>query len=185
MGNPNAKVKLVEYGSLACPHCRHFEETGYAPLVKTYVATGRVSYEFRNILLNAPDIAVSMLARCAGPGKFFPMSQVIFETQPQWFEKVAAMSDAQKAEMDKMSDAQRLVRLGEIAGLPQIAARFGITRERVHQCLVDPKGVDRLVNGTEAAGRAGIDHTPTFLIDGKVTDASTWERLQPELDSAF
>src|SRR5262249_24688328 len=26
MGNPKAKVKLVEYGSLACPHCRHFEE---------------------------------------------------------------------------------------------------------------------------------------------------------------
>ncbi|MEA3079375.1 MAG: hypothetical protein QOF05_783, partial [Sphingomonadales bacterium] len=24
MGNPSAKVKLVEYGSLACPHCRHF-----------------------------------------------------------------------------------------------------------------------------------------------------------------
>ena len=48
MGNPNAKVKLVEYGSLACPHCRHFEETGYKPLVQQYVRTGRVSYEFRN-----------------------------------------------------------------------------------------------------------------------------------------
>ena len=61
MGNPNAKVKLVEYGSLACPHCRHFEQTGYKPLVQTYVRTGRVSYEFRNLLLNAPDLAVSLL----------------------------------------------------------------------------------------------------------------------------
>jgi protein-disulfide isomerase len=66
MGNPNAKVKLVEYGSLACPHCRHFEQTGYKPLVQQYVRTGRVSYEFRNLLLNAPDIAVSLLAHCAG-----------------------------------------------------------------------------------------------------------------------
>ncbi len=24
MGNPNAKVKLVEYGSMTCPHCRRF-----------------------------------------------------------------------------------------------------------------------------------------------------------------
>ncbi len=56
MGNPYAKTALVEYGSLACPHCRHFEETGYKPLVQQYVRTGRVSYEFRNFLLNAPDI---------------------------------------------------------------------------------------------------------------------------------
>ena len=49
MGNPAAPIKLVEYGSLACPHCRHFEETGYKPLLQTYVRTGRVSYEFRNL----------------------------------------------------------------------------------------------------------------------------------------
>ena len=48
MGNPAAHVKVVEYGSLACPHCRHFEETGYRPLVQKYVRTGQVSYEFRN-----------------------------------------------------------------------------------------------------------------------------------------
>src|SRR4051794_34300657 len=45
MGNAAAKVRLVEYGSLACPHCRHFEETGYKPLVDQYVRTGRASYE--------------------------------------------------------------------------------------------------------------------------------------------
>ncbi|MFL6763858.1 MAG: thioredoxin domain-containing protein, partial [Sphingomicrobium sp.] len=50
MGNPAAPVKLVEYGSLACPHCRHFEATGYKPLIQNYVRTGRVSYEFRNFL---------------------------------------------------------------------------------------------------------------------------------------
>src|SRR3954449_3563766 len=117
MGNPNAKVALVEYGSLACPHCRHFEETGYKPLVQQYVRTGRVSYEFRNLLLNAPDIAVSLLAHCAGPAKFFPMAQVVYATQPQWFQKVGAMSDAQKAEIEKMTDQQqRVARLGQIAG---------------------------------------------------------------------
>ena len=28
MGNPNAKVKLVEYGSLTCPHCKAFDDEG-------------------------------------------------------------------------------------------------------------------------------------------------------------
>jgi protein-disulfide isomerase len=184
MGNPNAKVKLVEYGSLACPHCRHFEQTGYKPLVQQYVRTGRVSYEFRNLLLNAPDLSVSLLAHCAGPAKFFPMSEVVYATQPQWFDKVAGMSDAQKAEIDKMSDAQRVVRLGEIAGFPQMAARFGVPPARARQCLTDPKGLERLLNVTKTAEDSGINHTPTFLINGKVTDAATWEELEPQLKKA-
>lgn len=184
MGNPAAPVKLVEYGSLACPHCRHFEETGYKPLVQNYVRKGRVSYEFRNLLLNAPDIAVSLLAHCAGPAKFFPMSEIVYATQPQWFQKVSSLNDAQKSELDKMSDAERVVRLGEIAGFPQIAGRFGVNPARSHQCLSDPKGLERLLNGTKAAEDAGITHTPTFLINGKVSDAATWEELEPELKKA-
>jgi protein-disulfide isomerase len=185
MGNPNAKVKLVEYGSLACPHCRHFEETGFKPLVQQYVRTGEVSYEFRNFLLNAPDIAISMLAHCAGASKFFPMAEVVYDTQPQWFQKVEAMTDAQRAEIEKMSDSQRIVRISEIAGFAQIAARFGIAPARAQQCLGDPKALERLLNVTKSAEDEGINHTPTFLINGKVTDAATWEQLEPELKAAI
>jgi protein-disulfide isomerase len=185
MGNPRAKVKLIEYGSLACPHCRHFEETGYRPLVQEYVRTGRVSYEFRNLLLNTPDISASLLAHCAGPAKFFPMAEVIYATQPQWFGKLAAMSDAQKAEVEAMPIAQRIVRFGEVAGFPQVAARFGVTAARSRQCLSDPKGVQRLLDITKGAGDAGINHTPTFLINGKVAEATTWEDLQPKLRAAL
>lgn len=184
MGNPNAKLRLVEYGSLACPHCRHFEQTGYKPLVQQYVRTGRVSYEFRNILLNGPDLAVSLLAHCAGPKGFFAMSQVVYATQPQWFARVGAVTDAQKTEMEAMTDQQRIARMGEIAGFPQIAARFGVTAPRARQCLADPKGTEKLIRITKAAQDAGITHTPTFLINGKMIDAATWEQLEPQLKAA-
>jgi protein-disulfide isomerase len=184
MGNPNARVKLVEHGSLACPHCRYFEQTGYKPLVQGYVRTGKVSYEFRNLLLNAPDISVSLLTRCAGPARFFPMSQVVFDSQPQWFDKLAAMTDAQKAELGKMANTQKFVRLAEVAGFPQIAARFGVSPARAQQCLTDPKGLERLLGMTKTASDAGINRTPTFLINGKKVDASTWEELEPELKKA-
>lgn len=185
MGNPNARVKLVEYGSLACPHCRHFEETGFKPLVQGYVRTGQVSYEFRNLLLNAPDVAISMLAHCAGAARFFPMAEVVYDTQQQWFEKLSAMTEAQRADLEKMSDSDRIIRLGEIAGFPQIAARFGMTPARAHQCLADPKGLDRLVSSTKAAEDAGVNHTPTFVINGKVSDAASWEQLEPQLKAAL
>src|SRR6476619_3214943 len=37
MGNPNAKVKLIEIGSLSCPHCKLFEDEGSPALIDKYV----------------------------------------------------------------------------------------------------------------------------------------------------
>ena len=181
MGNPAARVKLVEYGSLACPHCRHFEETGYKPLVQNYVRAGRVSYEFRNLLINGPDLSISLLTRCSGPARFFAMSQVVYATQPQWEDRINKMSDADKAAMDKMTDQQRVVRFAELGGMIPLAARFGVTPARARQCLTDSKGVQRLLDMTKAANDAGVDHTPTFFVNGKVSSAATWEQLEPEL----
>jgi len=186
MGNPNAKVKLIEYGSLVCPHCRHFEETGYKPLVQGCVRAGRVSYEFRNLLLNGPDISVSLLTRCAGPAKFFAMSQYVFATQPQWLKKYENISDADQAQLGKMTDQQRVVRFAEMGGIPQIAARFGVTPARARQCLSDGKQLEALLGMTKTALDDGIQSTPTFLINGKVVaDAATWEDLQPKLQAAL
>ena len=181
MGNPGAPIKLVEYGSLACPHCRHFEETGYKPLLQGYVRTGRVSYEFRNLLINGPDMSISLLAHCAGPAKFFPMSEFVYATQEQWQKKIEAMDESS---LDKMTDQQRLIRYAEVGGMAQIAGRFGVTPARAKQCLADPKGLERLINMTKTAMDNGIGHTPTFLINGKVTDASTWEALEPLIKQA-
>jgi len=184
MGNPKARVKLIEYGSLACPHCRHFEQTGYKPLVRGYVRTGKVSYEFRNLLLNSPDLAVSLLAHCAGAAKFFPMSEVVFATQPAWFQKVADLTDDQRAAMVKMTSAERTAAIGQTAGFPQIAARFGVTPLRAKQCYADPKGTERLLAMSKAAIDNGIASTPTFLVNGTKADASTWEELEPLLKKA-
>jgi protein-disulfide isomerase len=185
MGSPAAKVRLIEYGSLACPHCRHFEETGYKPLVQQYVRSGRVSYEFRNLLLNAPDISISLLAHCAGAANFFPMAEAVYAAQPQWLDKVTSIGDAQQAEIDKMSDRQRVVRFAEIGGFPQLAAPFGVTSARARQCLADPKGLQKLLAITKRGSDLGVNHTPTFFINGKVSDAATWEQLEPELKAAL
>lgn len=185
MGNPAAPVKLVEYGSLACPHCRHFEETGYRPLLSGYVRGGKVSYEFRNIVLNGPDIAVSLLTRCAGPGKFFAMAQAVFSTQADWEKRVAAMNSADVAALKDMTDRQVFARYAEVGGMTALAGKFGVTAQRAAQCLADPKGLERLLNITRAANDIGINHTPTFVIDGTVSDAATWEELEPALKAAL
>lgn len=184
MGNPAAAIKLVEYGSLACPHCRHFEQTGFQPLVQKYVRGGRVSFEFRNLLISGPDIAISMLTRCAGPAKFFPMAHYVFTTQPQWEEKLADISSDDQAALEKLSDQQRVVRFAQLGGFGAIAGKFGLTPTQTRACLADPKGLKRLLDMTQQAMANGIQHTPTFLINGKIVEGGTWEKLEPQLRQA-
>ena len=126
-----------------------------------------------------------MLTRCSGPGKFFPMSQYVFETQPDWMKKIEDIGSADKAALDQMTDQQRVIRYAEIAGMAPMAARFGVTPARAKQCLVDPKGLKRLLDMTQAAMSAGVEHTPTFIVNGKMIDAASWEGLEPELKSAL
>ncbi|MBV9528234.1 thioredoxin domain-containing protein [Sphingomonas sp.] len=184
VGNPAAKVRLVEYGSLACPHCRHFEETGYKPLIANYVRTGRVSYEFRNLLISAPDVSATLLTRCAGAAKFFPMAEVVFATQPDWEKRIADLSDADKAAIDAMPNQQQILRLASVTGLVAVAARFGVTPARARQCLIDAKALQHLLDVDKAANDHGVTHTPTFIINGKVSEAATWDDLEPEIKSA-
>ena len=69
MGNPNAKVKLVEFGSLTCPHCAEFEEKGGNALIENYVKKGLVSWEFRNFVRDPVDMTATLLARCGGESR--------------------------------------------------------------------------------------------------------------------
>src|SRR6476469_7602256 len=89
MGNPNAKVKLVEIGSLSCPHCQKFEEEGVPTLVEKYVKPGNVSWEFRPYIIHGPiDMAANLIVRCNGVKSFFPLAEALYKDQPVWMAKV-------------------------------------------------------------------------------------------------
>ena len=113
-------------------------------------------------------------------GQVLPHGQVVFATQPQWQQKIEELSDAQKAEIEKMTDQQRIIRFAEIAGMPpdrgtlrgNPGPRSPVSRRSKglwSDCSTSPR----------RRGTAGFDGTPTFLINGKMTDAATWEHLEP------
>ena len=62
MGNPDAKVKLVEYGSMTCGHCATFSEEGAPKLIEKYVKSGQVSFEFRNFVRDGADMAAALVS---------------------------------------------------------------------------------------------------------------------------
>ncbi|HEX8571206.1 MAG TPA: thioredoxin domain-containing protein [Allosphingosinicella sp.] len=184
MGNPNAKVKLVEYGSLTCGHCAAFARAGMAPLVGTYVRSGKVSYEYRNYILNGLDVAATLVARCGGAARFFPVADKLYSTQAEWMGRVGALTAAQKAQMNALAEDQRLGRVAELAGITRIAAQHGIAPAQARRCLADKAALDRLAKMAEAAQAQGVGGTPTFFFNGANIGTHTWATLEPILREA-
>ena len=184
MGNPKARVGIVEYGSLTCPHCRHFAETAMTPLLDQYVRTGKASYEFRPYLLNKIDLAATLVARCNGPSRFFPIAEQLYATQPTWVGKVADLPDAEMEKLDALPQTTMLRRLADITGLLPIAAAHGIAPARAQVCLKDEKAALALTKIVQAAKRQGVTGTPTFFVNGKQVPAYDWESLKPFLKEA-
>lgn len=184
MGNPAAKVKLVEYGSLTCSHCGHFAAEGTAPL-RALVKTGRVSFEYRNFILNGVDVAASVLSRCGGAGTFFPIVDSMYASQKQWVGAFVALDADKKAAIAKLPMTERLPSLAEAAGLDRIALRAGLPAAKARQCLGDETRLAELDKLNARGVALGVTGTPTFFIDGQKVDAMTWPELEPDIRAAL
>ena len=186
MGNPDAPVKLVEYGARTCPTCGRFGREGTQPLIANHVSTGRVSFEFRDYLVHgAPDLAAAIVGSCGGEAPFFPMLEQMFAIQDQYLQKLQSISPELQARMQNQSPQQTLTTLAETMGLIEFAQQRGVTEQQVRQCLADQKRIDAVVKVTEdATGGGQVTSTPTFLINGERADATTWADLEPQLKAA-
>jgi protein-disulfide isomerase len=181
MGNPKARVKLVEYGSLTCPHCRHFAQDAVKPLVSQYVRAGRVSWEFRPMVLNATDLGATLLARCAGPSRFFPIVEKLYATQPVWTARTEKVTQEQ---LNAIPDKEVGLKMAELAGIIPLAQASGIPPARARACLTDEAAQTRIAAIYQGAIDAGIPGTPYFLINGKQAPVWDWTSLQQELRKA-
>jgi protein-disulfide isomerase len=84
IGNPQAKVAVVEFMSFTCPHCGAFAAEGFPAIRDKYVRTGKVSFEMRSALRDRADLVAATLAQCAGPAHFFAMADALFAAQSDW-----------------------------------------------------------------------------------------------------
>lgn len=183
MGNPDAPIKLVEYGSTTCSHCMEFSELSAAEMRDNFVASGRVSYEFRNFIRDPLDLTITMLNRCGPPEGFFARTEQGFGNLQAMSAKLGAVpQEAQKAAMDAPA-AQRTTAIAQMAGLFDFYAARGIAREQGAACLANTGEASELARRTnEDAQTYTIEGTPTFLINGQKVDVNTWPLVKAELE---
>jgi protein-disulfide isomerase len=184
MGNPNAKLKLIEYGSLTCPHCREFDEKGVPLLISNYVKTGLVSWEFRNYVRDAFDLTASLIARCNGAKSFFPLARAFYKDQDVWVDKIRNTPQDQIEQLQNLPPNRQFVELAKVADFPNWAAARGVPVAKTNQCLADENTVNKLVQMTSDATTQFPDFpgTPTFILNGHMLEkTATWVELEPQL----
>lgn len=181
MGNPKARVAIIEYGSLTCPHCRHFAETAAKPLVTQYVRTGKASYEYRSLVLNGIDLAATLVARCGGPSHFFPIAEQLYATQPTW---IGRMTEDQQSKLQAMPEGEMILNIARITGVVRIAAIHGVPAAKAEACARNEQAAKQLAAMVRAANDRGVIGTPTFFVNGEKVPAYDWATLEPFLKKA-
>ena len=188
MGNPDAKVKLVEFASLTCPHCAEFDQRGVPELVERYVKTGQVGYELRNYVRDPFDIAVSLISRCNGSASFFPLTHALFKDQADWIGRLQTVPQQQIEALTNLGPERQFLEIAKVAGMQQWAAMRGVPTAKSTQCLTDQEAVNRLVqmNSDATSEYPEMPGTPTFVINGKmVENVGTWQLLEPKIQEAL
>jgi protein-disulfide isomerase len=146
LGPATARVTLIDYSSLTCPHCATFHNEVVPRLKERYVDSGQMRLVFRNFILNVLDAGASMMARCVPGDRFFPIIEVLFQQQRVW----AAANDP-------------------VAALFNIGRQAGFTQESFERCLRDQALLDRLNAARDRAQqRFGVNSTPTLFINGQM-----------------
>jgi protein-disulfide isomerase len=190
MGNPKAKVKLVEIGSLFCPYCKRFEDEASPLLVEKYVKPGNVSWEFRPYVIHGPiDVAANIIARCAGRSIFFPLTKALYTDQARLLAKMEATSQDKLAQMQNLPTNQVFVSFANLVGLQDWAAARGVAQAKSNQCLSDQKMIDQEVQFTSDVNNEypEFSGTPAFIINGKMLpkEVGSWDKLEPQLRGAL
>ena len=184
LGNPAAKVKLTTFVSYTCPHCREFELESDAGLKLKYIRSGKISVEIRHVVRDPIDLTVAMLTNC-GPKEKFPLNHSAFmRSQPVWLQTMARSSKAQQARGTTGALPARTRAIAADFRFYEIMATRGYDRITVDRCLADGAVAQRLAAGRAAASKLGVDHTPSFAIDGTLlfgTDG--WSLLQPQIEA--
>ena len=187
MGNPNAPVKLVEFGSMTCHFCAEFDEAGVPPLIDKYVKSGQVSWEFRNYVRDALDLAASLVVRCNGAQGFFPLARAMYKDQANWIAKIQGVPEAQLQQLQSLPPNRQFQEMAKLAGFQQWAALRGVPAAKVDQCLADQNSVNQLVqmSSDTTAQYPQFEGTPSFVINDKMLEkTANWKTLEPALRRA-
>jgi protein-disulfide isomerase len=182
VGNPDAKVRLIEFFSYTCPHCGEFALQGEGAIKLGYLMPGKVSVEYRHLVRDPVDLTVGMLVNCGSTAKFTGNHEAFILHQSRWIGPLERATAAQQQRWRTPGAVGRRA-IATDFGFHAIMERRGYRRTDVDRCLADNAMAARLAEtSAKEWDRPGVDGTPTFAINGVVMPGThTWPALERQL----
>jgi protein-disulfide isomerase len=154
LGAANAPVTLIEYASLTCPHCAAFATQTYPQLKADYIDKGLVKYIYRDYPLDGAALRAAMVARCAGPERYFAFIDVFFAQQETWLRNARTVDQA-------VQNLKPLARLG------------GMSEADFNACIANTEIETAVISQQQKGSQEfQISGTPTLIVNGKKYEGS-------------
>lgn len=186
-GNPDAKLRLVQYFSFTCGACGAFAAAADAPLKTGYIDRGLVAFEYRNLVRDPLDLTAALLARVGGPLAFPGHYRAIMAGQPQWLAGATKLPREVQETWYEGSLSERAARIARDSGLAALMRARGVTAAQIDAGLTSEVAQAAVTATTNLArGADRIHSTPGFLLQGKQLEhVHDWAGVKSRLDQAL
>ena len=144
LGSPNAPITVIEYASLTCPHCAHFQKEVFPRVKRELIDTGKIRFIVREFPIGHTSGAAAIINRCAPEDKYFALFNAFLLRQPEWVSQ------------DVRPDA-----------IYSVAKSSGMSRETFDKCLTNQTIIDGLTEVKQRGRKFGVVGTPTFFANGR------------------
>jgi len=143
LGNPDAKITIVEFGDYQCTFCYKFHDETMKKIDQAYIKAENVNFVYRDFPLNGPQsILASEASYCAQKqNKFWEYHDTLYNNwggeNTGWITKNVLIGFANDIKLDLDSFSQ---------------------------CLENSEFKQKVLDNEQFAREIGIDATPSFLI---------------------
>jgi protein-disulfide isomerase len=149
LGNPGAKVKVLEFGDLQCPFCKGYAEEVLPQVIENRVRSGEATLDFRNFTIIGPQSKPAGAAAIAAgeQGRGWNFVELFYRNQG--------------TEDTGYADDEFLTAIAKAAGVPDLG--------KWNRARKSKTAIARVEATNAEAENLGFSGTPSFALEGPGT----------------
>ena len=168
MGSASAPVEVIEFGDFECPQCARFAAITEPDVRARLIEPGivRLRYIDFPLSMHRNTFPASRAAACADEqGKFWPMHDLLYQTQDQWNGQATRSPDGV---------------------FKRLGGQLGLNQQQFDACIDSRKTQAKVQAHEQLAVQRQAGGTPTFIIGGQmITQALTYDEFKQHVDRAL
>lgn len=165
LGSDTAPITVIEYASMTCGHCAHFETDTFPKIKENYIDTGKIRFVLRDMPWDPLAMAASKVARCAPKDQYYDFASAFFSTQKTWTHAP-----------DPVAELKKIARLGDM------------DESTFEACLNDTRTHEQVLKSRQVgADVLKVRATPTFFVGPIMTieGALPYEDVAAQIEKAL